>query len=241
MDHIADLQRDGRALLDAARVAGLDAPVAACPGWNLSRLVGHTGKVLERTTILVREGLDTPPAPERFVRFPDDESVFDRFAEVLDDVVTTLSGAHLDAPCWNFTGTDLTCAFWIRRMANEVAIHRWDAELAAGTPRPIASERAVDGIDELLTVLLPYSAVLKSPETSGSFHLHCTDAEGEWLTVFTDGRPTTTREHAKGDLAVRGPASPLFLWSWNRATVGTDGLESFGDPALLDAWASIVP
>jgi hypothetical protein len=126
-------------------------------------------------------------------------------------------------------------------MANEVAIHRFDAELAAGAPQPVDPERAVDGIDELLTVLLPFSAVMKSPEMNGSFHLHCTDTDGEWLTTFTAGRPTTTREHAKGDLAVRGPASPLFLWSWNRATVGTDGLESFGHPTLLDAWAAIVP
>jgi uncharacterized protein (TIGR03083 family) len=241
MNHLADLQRDGRALLDAARAAGLDAPIAACPGWDVRRLVGHTGKVLERTAILVREGLDAPPAPERFVRFPDDETAFDRFAGVLDDVVTALTDADPDAPCWNFTGADLTVGFWRRRMANEVAVHRVDAERAAGAPRPVATDRAVDGIDELLTALLPFSAVHKNPTLSASFHLHCTDADGEWLTVFADGVPTTTREHAKGDLAVRGPASPLFLWSWNRASVGTEGLESFGDPDLLQAWASIVP
>ena len=241
MDHLADLQRDGRALLDAARDAGLDSPVAACPGWNVSRLVGHTGKVLERTTIVVSEGLDAPPAPERFVRFPDDETAFDRFAEVLADAVATLSSCDPDGASWNFTGSDLTNAFWTRRMANELAIHRWDAEQAAGRPQPIPAERAVDGIDELLVTMLPVSAVHKNPELNGSFHLHCTDTDGEWLAVFEDGRPTTTREHAKGDLAVRGPASSLFLWAFNRVPVGTEGLESFGDPALLEGWASIVP
>ena len=55
--------------------------------------------------------------------------------------------------------------------------------------------------------------------------------------MFTDGALVATREHAKGDLAVRGPASPLLLWAYNRVPAGTDGLESFGDPALLDGWA----
>ena len=241
MDHIADLHRDGLALLDAARAAGLDAPVAACPGWTVSRLVGHTGKVLERTAILVREGLDTPPGNDRFVRFPDDESAFERFAAVLDDTVAALADADPDGSCWNFTGNDLTNGFWTRRMANEVAVHRADAEIAAGTLQPIEAERAVDAIDELVMVMLPFSAVLKSPDLTGSFHLHCTDTDGEWLAVFTDGALVATREHAKGDLAVRGPASSLLLWAYNRVPAGTDGLESFGDPALLDGWASIVP
>jgi uncharacterized protein (TIGR03083 family) len=241
MDHIADLQRDGLALVAAARAAGLDAPIAACPGWDVSRLVGHTGKVLERTAILVREGLDTPPANDRFVRFPDDESAFDRFTAVLDDTVAALAEADLEGSCWNFTGTDLTSGFWTRRMANELAIHRADAEIAAGILQPIEADRAVDAIDELVMVMLPFSAVLKNPELTGSFHLHCTDAAGEWLAVFTDGALVATREHAKGDLAVRGPASPLLLWAYNRVPADGDGLESFGDPALLDGWASIVP
>lgn len=241
MDHIADLQRDGRALLDAARAAGLDAAIDACPGWDISRLVGHTGKVLERTAILVREGLDSPPDNDRFVRFPADESAFDRFAVVLDDTVAALSECDLGASTWNFTGTDLTAAFWTRRMANELAMHRYDAELAAGAPQPIETERAVDAIDELVMVMLPFSALLKNPTLTGSFHLHCTDTAGEWLAVFTDGALVSTREHAKGDLAVRGPASTLLLWAYNRVPAATDGLESFGDAALLDGWAPIVP
>jgi uncharacterized protein (TIGR03083 family) len=241
MDHIADLERDGRALLAAARTAGLDAPVAACPGWDVSRLVGHAGKVLERTTILVTEGLDAPPPAERLPRFPDDETTFDRFADALDAAAGALREADPDRSCWNFTGDDLTAGFWRRRMANEIAVHRADAEIAAGISPTVDPERAVDAIDELVTVMLPFSAKLKNPELEGSFHLHCTDTEGEWLVVAAGGRLVTTREHAKGDIAVRGPASALLLWSYNRVPVGTEGLESFGEPALLEGWASIVP
>ena len=36
--------------------------------------------------------------------------------------------------------------FVIRRMAQETAIHRWDAESAAGTVTPVESTLASDGI-----------------------------------------------------------------------------------------------
>src|SRR6478736_5144517 len=192
MDHIADVQRDGQSLLDAARAAGLDAPIEACPGWDVARLLGHTGRVLWRNAVVVREGLEAPPDPERFARFPATEEAFTRFAAELAEAVDALAATDPSTACWNFTGEDLTAGFWQRRTANELAIHRVDAEQAAGSVRPVDPERAVDGIDELLTVLLRVSATGTHPDLSASFHLHCTDVDGEWLTVFTDGRPTTT-------------------------------------------------
>ena len=241
MDHIADLHRDGLALADAAEAAGIDAPVASCPGWDVGRLLAHTAKVFERSTLVVREELLAPPDRDAFSPFPEGDAGFARFREVHAEVVDTLRASDPAAAAWNFTGGDLTAGFWRRRMANEVAIHRWDAEQAAGAPTPVVADRAVDGIDELVTVMLPAIAPLKNPGMQGSYHLHCTDVDGEWLTVFADGAATTTREHAKGDLAVRGPASSLFLWAWNRVPVGEQGLESFGDPALLEAWTSVLP
>ena len=196
---------------------------------------------MERTAIVVREGLDAPPDRERFRPFLEGDATFGQFAEVLDETIDALSGQDPSTACWNFTGTDQTAGFWRRRVANEVAVHRVDAERAAGQAAGVPAERAVDGIDELLTVMLATSAPHKKPDLSASVHLHCTDVDGEWMTVFASGHPTTTREHAKGDLAVRGPASSLFLWAWNRQPADEGGLEALGDTTLLDAWASIVP
>ncbi len=239
MDHIADVERDGHALLSAARAAGLDAPVPSCPGWDVRRLLSHTTKVLERTALLTREGLDAPPGRDAYVPFPDDDGAYARFGSAVDEVVAALTDADPAASCWNFTGEDANVGFWQRRMANEVAVHRWDAEGAAGTEGTIDAERGTDGIDEMLTVLLPYVAAQRELALDASVHLHSTDVDGEWLTVFHDGVPTTTREHAKGDLAVRGPAGALFLWASNRIPVGTQGVESFGDPTLLEAWTGL--
>lgn len=241
MDQIEQLRIEGEALLVAARSAGLDAPIEHCPGWTMQRLVSHTAKVFQRTAVVVAEGLMAPPSNDRFTQFSRDEVVFDQFAEVLDDLVDTLRTAVPNAPSWNFTGEDLTNAFWVRRMLNEAAVHRWDAQHAAGPAEGFAPELAVDIIDELLFVLMPVLSSSKNPDLGASFHFHCTDTEGEWLTTFTGGVPVTTREHAKGQLAVRGPASALCLWSWNRLPATEGGLEALGDTDLLEAWATVVP
>src|SRR3712207_7465665 len=51
---------------------------------------------------------------------------------------TTLfrSAADPAAPTWSFT-TDRTAGFWVRRQALETAVHRWDAQHAAGEPERI--------------------------------------------------------------------------------------------------------
>ena len=68
-------------------------------------------------------------------------------------------------------------------------------------------------------------------------HLHCTDADGEWLLRFDPDGFTFTREHAKGDVAVRGPASDLMLYLVGRGPL--DALEVHGDAGVLDAHAAI--
>ena len=53
---------------------------------------------------------------------------------------------------WTWT-PDHTVGFWSRRMAHEVAVHRWDAQGAAGDPSPIERELAVDGIQEVFDLM----------------------------------------------------------------------------------------
>src|SRR5437763_690836 len=69
----------------------------------------------------------------------------------------------------------------------------------------------------------------------GSLHRHATDGEGEWWVGFDDGAVAGRHEHAKGDVAVRGPASDLLLFIWNRRSRA--GLEIIGDESMLDVWA----
>ena len=125
-------------------------------------------------------------------------------------------------------------------MAHESVVHRYDTEHAVGQATPIDSDVAADGVDELISVGLQYSTNPKKEFVypSGSLHLHRTDGEGEWLLRVEEGELIVTREHAKGDVAVRGAAPDLLLYMWGR---GGQDLEIFGDEALADAWANVAP
>ena len=117
-------------------------------------------------------------------------------------------------------------------MAQEVAVHRVDAERAAGRDHRIEPELASDGIDEFLEFFL--SDIAKgAPALDGSVHVHCTDVDGEWLvTTDADGAYVVTREHAKGDAAVRGPANDLLMVLWRRDPLDT--VEVIGDRSVAE-------
>jgi predicted lipid carrier protein YhbT len=68
-----------------------------------------------------------------------------------------------------------------------------------------------------------------------TMHLHSTDHEGEWLVRMEPDGLRVSREHAKGDAAVRGPAADLLLVVVGRAPATT--VEVLGDGAVLDRWA----
>jgi uncharacterized protein (TIGR03083 family) len=138
-----------------------------------------------------------------------------------------------ERPAWTWMPPH-TIAFWQRRQAHETAMHRVDAQSAAGDPRPIDASLAADGIDEWLEIVgkTPW----RSPPTGHGecLHFHCTDVEGEWLVRLGAEGVEVERIHAKGDVAARGSASDLLCWLQGRGPL--DRLEVFGDEALLRRW-----
>jgi len=142
-------------------------------------------------------------------------------------------------PVWGWAG-DHTSDFWARRQAHETSVHRIDAQLAAGAVLSIAPpELAADGIDEWFDVLVAATGIAARVTGTGeTLHLHAIDTEGEWLFTRTPDGLGLERSHAKGDAAVRGPASDLFLLLMNRRSLdhadGFGELEVFGDPAVVD-------
>jgi len=171
----------------AAERATLAAPVQACPEWTIADLIYHLGEVhhfwaemaLRRASS--PDGIDEPPRPatEALMRWGRGEA--SRLHEVLSTTEPT-------TPVWTWA-PQKDVAFIVRRMAQETAVHRWDAERAGGLPEPIDAELAADGIDEYLTLFLP-RARKGAPSLAGSVHLHATDTPGEWLVrPGGDGEP----------------------------------------------------
>ncbi len=234
------LHAEGAALLEI--VPGrLDQPVPHCPGWDVAALLAHTSGIYRWVTAVVDTGERQPVGDDAPAG-----DVIDGYAGSLAALEATLAATDPDRPVWNFGASkDLTARWWFRRQALETAVHRWDATVAtSGEPDPaswLEADLAVDGIDEYLADFLP--RLLRRPVDgiAGTLHLHCTDTDGEWLIDLSAERPTPERTHAKADTALRGPASSLLLWLWNRTDVDAGRLDVFGGEQVVDAWPSIRP
>lgn len=225
---LAAVEREGEALAVAAERAGLGAPVPSCPDWRVADLVYHAGEVVHFWGSVVAERRTEEPEdapPER----PADADLLAWYRGQLASAAAALAAADPATPVWSWSPHGGSAGWVVRRMAQELAVHRWDGERAASEdPPPIDAELASDGIDEYLDHFAswPYRDAV---DLDGTVHLHCTDVEGEWLVRQPEPGAglTFTREHAKGDVAVRGPASDLLLALWKRRPL--DGLDTFGD------------
>jgi uncharacterized protein (TIGR03083 family) len=234
---LASVRLEGAATLAAARL-GLDTPVPTCEGWTVHDVLGHLGRVHRSVSEIIERRAQAIP-DVAIPKAPPGEAVLGFFSEGLDRLVAALGTIGPDEPVYSWSGEG-SGRFYFRRMAHELAIHRFDVEAAHGTPGPFDPEMSVDGIDEFYDVLVPFSARRWTrPLPVGSLHLHRTDGPGEWLVRAVDGAVVTTREHAKGDVAVRGSASELFRFVWNRGA--GEGLEVLGDATVADEWAALAP
>jgi len=262
-EHLAALRTEGAALADAAR-QHLTAPVPTCPGWDVRRLVAHTGRVHRYAAGIVAERRTGPPEGRPAKPAPD-EDVLTWYAAGLATLIDALEAIDPAEPVWNWSARPQTAAFWGRRMAQETVVHRWDAQSAAGTPAPISPWLAGDGVSEVFEIFLPrLQAASPVDGLTGRLHLHATDLHatdlhtthlhathlhatalddqadptGEWLVRLRPDSVHLTHEHGKGDVAVRGPAADLLLLLWNRRDA--HGLDVYGDASLLELWARAV-
>jgi uncharacterized protein (TIGR03083 family) len=234
--HIAAIRNEGAAVTEAARSAGIDAAIPACPGWTMADLVSHVGRIHRWVTDLVVNRPAPPTGNWRGLEPPPDDPRIGWFDEGYQLFADTLASVPAQAQVWTWT-SDQTARFWARRQAQELAIHRWDAQTAIGDPRPIDRTLAVDGIQEVFDILPERPGVAPILGAGETIHLHCTDGDGEWLVrLGTDG-VVVTNEHAKGDVAARGTASDLMLLVWGR--IPPERVDVFGDAALLTRWQEL--
>ncbi len=240
-DHHAQVDRfeaEVERFASVVALGHLDAPVAACPGWDIRKLVGHLGTVHR----WAHQAAATGHQPER-ARPTVPEGDAPALAAWIRDgaatLATTLRGLDPDAPTWHPFTVAQVAGLWPRRQAQETLVHRWDAEHAAGMVTPIDPPFAADGIDEYFEVILPRVVVREQVELpTSTLHVHCTDTPGEWLVRAVDGQVELTRAHAKGDAALRGPAESLLLRLWGRP-VAPDAVDVVGDADAAADWLAL--
>jgi uncharacterized protein (TIGR03083 family) len=216
----------------------LDAPVPSCPDWSARDLAEHVASVFTFWSHQLASGDPTERhEPPRFEPGAVADAVgwLDASTGIL---VEALSDLGPDEPCWNWSGNDLDSNWVARRMALEVAVHRYDGELAAADPHDIAVPLSVDGIDERIDVHLRCDIPdYRGASLGGPICLSCNDTEAAWVVDVGGGKLRYRRGAGPAAAVVRGSASRLFLFTWNR--IGLEGLDLTGDRAVAEAWATL--
>lgn len=252
----AAFDRERDALASAAETA-LDAIVPSCPGWTMTTLLAHMGGTyayIARTiesgaledTVQALEHLGLPPEIEEWFRFdraPErmPATVTSWFRSIGDQLSDVFGRTPPTAPAWTWWPPDQSAGFWLRRMAHETAVHRWDAQSAVGAPDAIDGDLARDGIDEMFDIYIPRWCRPKSTldGTGESYRFAQSDGTGVWTVTFRGPGMEVSREYQPADVTVRGNASDLLLYLWQRLL--PDRLEVEGDVVLLGRYFEFVP
>jgi uncharacterized protein (TIGR03083 family) len=232
------LESDGELLLAAARRAGWDAPVPRTD-WTVRDLVTHTGGVHRWAADIVTTCSESggTPAGAAVGSGPDDD---DELAEWFENghvaLVATLRSAAPDLECFTFLPADSPLHFWARRQAHETAIHRVDAEGAAGDEITLFDAAfAQDGMAE---ILLGFGA-RKRNAVARAATLGLDAADGpSWLVTFGGERieAVESEDLVGTDVTVRGLSSDLYRWLWNRPS---DAVVD-GDEEVAALWSTSV-
>jgi uncharacterized protein (TIGR03083 family) len=233
VDHLAV---DGPALAAAADTAGLDTPV---PGteWDVRALVTHVGGIHRWAADIVATRSSSPDtdAGRAVGSGPPDADLLDWFREGHQALVDTLRAAPADLDCCSFLPAESPRHFWARRQAHETAIHRADAQAAAGRVEAFPALFAQDGIAEMLEGFARRKSNAAAP--AGTIGLDAVDGPA-WLITLGGERIEAhrTEQLVDTDVTVRGTSADLYLWLWNRPSAPLVG----GDATVAAAWGETV-
>jgi uncharacterized protein (TIGR03083 family) len=227
--YVRVLRADAARLREVAEL-GLEAPVPSTPGWNVGDVVAHTGQVYLHKVECTRQQVDPEPWPPPELDLCEPRELFD---EALAEVLQLFADQGPDAPSHTWWPPDQSVGFWMRRMALETAVHRADVELAHGVPTPVDAELALDGIDELMVMMLAgdeWADVGTAEPVDATVRL---TSQGRSWTVEVSGDAVLVDRSNDGDAAVEiaGEPSDLYLWLWGRADGSPLDVTGDGDVA----------
>jgi uncharacterized protein (TIGR03083 family) len=190
VDYVGHFRREVAAFEAAGRAAiGFEAApaVPSCPGWVVTDLVLHLGVVHRAVARVIGERLQQPPGgggrrwlglaeewtgwlhPGRAPRrSPVPADLLGWFRVGAADLQDRFRAAGPGEQVWTWSA-DHSVGFWQRMQAIEAAVHRWDAENAVGTARPLDAALAADAIGQTFEVMAPMRrGVGKAPPGSAS-------------------------------------------------------------------------
>jgi uncharacterized protein (TIGR03083 family) len=131
-----------------------------------------------------------------------------------------------DASAWTF-GPPPTAAFWMRRAAMEEAVHLRDAEEMEGRPSQVPLDIALDGIDELTDIIIPFWLSHGLPLPARSVRIEPSDTQRRWLLKGSEVHTEPA--------VVSGGAGDIFVALWGRDAPVSGNADAFRTWAELSA------
>jgi len=242
-EHITTVGQEAKLLAEAAEQSGLDVEIPTCPGWDMRELLRHLSEIHLWAAAHVAQPHDKPWVddvaeltvfwPDLAVFWPDDDDLINWYLDTNANLVDALESAPPDVESFTFLPAPSPLAMWARRQAHETAIHRFDAENAAGISSEFDPTFASDGIDEMLSGFAPRADAFPV-ESAHTMVVRATDTNDSWQVTLAPDGITTVRGDGPGDVTLTGDASDLYLAVWNR---GDDSNVTItGDDELFETW-----
>lgn len=215
-DVLGFIESESAAAAATISQASLDAQVPSCPDWTFAELLWHLGRVQRFWGSAMRAGDVDPEFPADAPAPTQADELEPWFRESTRQLLDALREMPWDAPAWVWWKEDRTVGAIARHQVQEAAVHRWDAQLALGTPEPLPEKLADDGVDEFLWII-------RQMRGSEPIAFRATDTGN----TFSAGQD-------EADVTVSATASDLVLLLYGR--VSADQVKIAGDRAKLDAF-----
>lgn len=221
--------------------------VPSCPDWTVDDLLRHVTHVYLHKVACMRLGREPQGWPPPHDGQPAPAGLRRAYAELAGE----FDRRPPSEPAFTWYDPDQTVGFWLRRMAQETLVHRYDAELAAGATTAVPADLAADGVDEFLVAFVGFLTrryaddedVARVLAGAGELAVRC--GELGWLVRPGPAGAEVTRLPAEptaaeraAPVAVSGDPVAVLLWLWRRA--GDDTVTLSGDAAALAACRALL-
>ncbi len=214
---------ESRRLAQTVESCDLEARVPSCPEWSVRDLAHHIGEVQWSwgANVLARDAGQRSGG--ELTSMPADADLLAWLGWCTYTLLGALREAGPDAPCWAWWPSPRTAGAVCRHQAQEVAVHRWDAEGVAGASRSLPAVLAADGVPEFVEIMIGPAAT----GLPGTVTLTATDTGQSWQIGAGTARVSE----------LRATASDLVLMLYRRLPVPDSAV--VGDPVLVAALLSL--